>query len=857
MHEILVDVEHWLSQRPKWLQNAASRLVRTTKLSDKDIQELIELCKMEVDSDRTTKESTTLPLKDIFSKSDTKYLRLVSIGEVKGINALNPRKPLQFGSGQLTIVYGQNGSGKSSYVKLLKHVCGGREPGKLIGNVFQEEAVQKQECTIVYNDGAADHQIKWSSEQGTIEQLNSIQLYDTACANVYVNEENEVAYEPWLLTFFTELTDVCQKVGQALKEENDRIEIKPYNLPKEYQDTKVGAWLQKINNKTTSDDVVKNCSWSNTDEQLLNELKQLLGETNPIEKANKLNQIAKNAKSLIKKLQELIEKYSDGNISKILSEKNEMVVKKKAAEEDALKIFEGSSFEGIGTESWKLLWQHAREFSEKHAYPQFPFPYTGDDSKCVLCHQPLTDDAKQRFINFESYVKGALMKEAEVAEEHFKLSKMGLPEIPTDESIILHLNSIGLTDEIEIRKFIGLLTTLRKRKEAIDKVQNLEELIPFPEHTLTDSLSEIASTYEQQSSSLMSLVEQDNRNEISEKIKGLEARKWIAQQQQLITENIEKLKLRTKLEQSIRLTNTQALSTKKSELSDKLITAEYIKRFNQELKALGGNRLKVELVKSRAQRGHIFHKIQLKDCKLPVKAADVLSEGEFRIVSLAGFIADVEANPHNTPFIFDDPISSLDQDFEEATVERLVRLSEKRQVIVFTHRISLLTLLFEQAKKKNIESNIICLRSEVWGTGEPGELPIYVNKTERALNSLLNDRLSKAKKILNEEGREEYDVYVKGLCSDFRSLLERIIEYDLMSDVVHRFRREVNTKGKIHRLALIKQEDCRLFDEFMTKYSRYEHSQSMESPVDMPDPDEIKADMEKIKSWLEEFKSRS
>ncbi|MGG2201703.1 hypothetical protein [Paenibacillus validus] len=94
---------------------------------------------------------------------------------------------------------------------------------------------------------------------------------------------------------------------------------------------------------------------------------------------------------------------------------------------------------------------------------------------------------------------------------------MGLPEIPTDESIILHLNSIGLTDEIEIRKFIGLLTTLRKRKEAIDKVQNLEELIPFPEHTLTDSLSEIASTYEQQSSSLMSLVEQDNRKKFPKK----------------------------------------------------------------------------------------------------------------------------------------------------------------------------------------------------------------------------------------------------------------------------------------------------------------------------------------------------
>jgi hypothetical protein len=114
----------------------------------------------------------------------------------------------------------------------------------------------------------------------------------------------------------------------------------------------------------------------------------------------------------------------------------------------------------------------------------------------------------------------------------------------------------------------------------------------------------------------------------------------------------------------------------------------------------------------------------------------------------------------------------------------------------------------------------------------------------------------KAKKTLEETGKEEYELLAKGICSDFRILLERFIENDLLADVVQRFRRSVNTIGKIHKLANIKKEDCQLFDDFMTKYSKYEHSQSNELPVDLPLPDEFKEDMEKIKAWLDEFKKR-
>jgi len=109
----------------------------------------------------------------------------------------------------------------------------------------------------------------------------------------------------------------------------------------------------------------------------------------------------------------------------------------------------------------------------------------------------------------------------------------------------------------------------------------------------------------------------------------------------------------------------------------------------------------VELKKTRAEVGRVYHQIALRNAVRRVKTSDILSEGEFRIVSLAAFLADTEGRGAKTPFIFDDPISSLDQVYEEATAQRLVMLSKTRQVIVFTHRLSLLGLLDKVRRKGN------------------------------------------------------------------------------------------------------------------------------------------------------------
>ena len=190
-------------------------------------------------------------------------------------------------------------------------------------------------------------------------------------------------------------------------------------------------------------------------------------------------------------------------------------------------------------------------------------------------------------------------------------------------------------------------------------------------------------------------------------------------------------------------------------------------------------------------------------------------------------------------------------------MQRLVELSQERQVIIFTHRLSLLGLMQDYAKKAGIEPHVICVRQESWGAGEPGGTPFFAKKPEKALNSLLNERLAQARKLLQEHGQEVYEPIAKSICSDYRIILERMIECELLADVVQRYRRAVNTMGKINKLSRINDTDCKFFDDMMTKYSRYEHSQPGEAPVPLPNPDELQQDLEELRDWREGFRKRS
>ena len=246
----------------------------------------------------------------------------------------------------------------------------------------------------------------------------------------------------------------------------------------------------------------------------------------------------------------------------------------------------------------------------------------------------------------------------------------------------------------------------------------------------------------------------------------------------------------------------------------------------------------------------------------------VLSEGESRIVALSAFLADITGLGQPTPFVFDDPISSLDQGFEERVVTRLVDLAKDGQVIVFTHRLSMLTLIesaVDRLEKKAILEKVpvpVTLHVEALYrlgnvVGIAHQLNIRDSKPQKAVNRLLDEVIPQLQKLIDKPDVPGYQERAKSVCSDYRILVERCVEKILFNDVLQRFRRSVETKGRIGALAKINPADCAFIDDLMTRYSVFEHSQPDEFPAALPDFDVLASDVSELSKWIGEFEKRA
>lgn len=319
-----------------------------------------------------------------------------------------------------------------------------------------------------------------------------------------------------------------------------------------------------------------------------------------------------------------------------------------------------------------------------------------------------------------------------------------------------------------------------------------------------------------------------------------------------------RLKKLATIQAAVQLTLTSALTTKSNEIGETELSKGYCDRFNAEIRALGGGSLPVRMNHKATGKGIYSFYIELKDAISPVKNREILSEGEQRIVALAAFLADATGADRKLPIVFDDPISSLDQRYEEAVAKRLVELAEHRQVVVFTHRLSLMVLLRASAKQRQslelapVEVGVVSIGRDGPSTGMPATIDVFSLKPKAGFNQMVSS-IGAIKK---------YDAPVKAFalkaaCSNFRILVERSIEDDLCSGIINRYRREIQTLNKLKKLSAITPDDCTLIDSMMTKYSAFEHSQSMETPTWLPDPDELLKDVQTMLDWIKGFEERA
>jgi hypothetical protein len=227
---------------------------------------------------------------------------------------------------------------------------------------------------------------------------------------------------------------------------------------------------------------------------------------------------------------------------------------------------------------------------------------------------------------------------------------------------------------------------------------------------------------------------------------------------------------------------------------------------------------------------------------VPLKA--VLSKGEQRRLALAMFLAEMEVISDPSPLIFDDPVSSIDQEGRRHIARTLLKLSETRQVIAFTHDLSFIYELDRLASSQlPVCVQQLQRRGKTVGHVSP-DLPWRGLKAGQRVVTL-HEELAAARKLYDEGVEEDYEKVAIDFCRHLREAFERVVEEEVLGDVVTR-RNDTVRVLSLHKVTW-SEEICDLVKKGTDETSPWVHDQPLADGAVPPNPDELSEGLELFK----------
>ncbi|GAB4249844.1 MAG: AAA family ATPase [Vicingaceae bacterium] len=870
MNNIFTEIIDWVKSKPKFWQKAIYKLITQNSLNDYDIDELVEICKIEVGLIKKEVEEIDLDaLKSAFNSTTSHdKITISKIKDVRNIKALKEGEELEFNENGITVIYGDNGSGKSSYSGILKHVCKTRgnlpNLGKNIYNSRSDDIPQKADVEYKSNDMEVKT-IQW--EDGVINgfDLKVVDVFDTDSANHYITNEDEVAFLPTGLIILEKLAICCQKVEIKLNSELKTLNLKRYDYSHLLEpETEISKFLNNINYSTTLEDLREVSKFNDQDE--IN-LKKLEAELEKLKKIDPTKTIAENKKkierfnSLKNKYEKLEKNFSNEIIQKIekyLTEKNTLT---KAIDEITKNTFSDLPIEGIGNSTWKQLWESARKFIDE-IKGENTFPETNENAICPLCLQDLNDDAKKRFINFEKFVKQDIQDklnkvEAELSKIYSFYNNWDINFEPYN-STLKEVYDISEDFEEFHNTFIDEVRLLKENiLLAISKSDSNELKDAYIKVTLSNKVSNFIENIKKQNEEL---EKQQVEKEIIIKVKQIEelkARKNLKAHRPKIAREICRLRIMHLLQNAVSNCNTRSITLFSNNLSDKYVTIRLQNNFKEELKKLGFNYVDIK-PQTKGVRGKQYFYLQLgEDYNTSTGLKDILSEGEHRAISLATFFSELSIAEHNSSIVFDDPVSSLDHKWRNRIAKRITEEANKRQIIIFTHDITFLMMLQEHGDKKSVSLTINSLTRKRKETGIVAENPPWDALNVKKRIGFLKNELQRLDKISRNETEEKYKDEVKIFYGKLRETWERVVEELILNNTVTRFGRAIQTQ-RLKKVVDLTEDDYKIIDENMSKASIYftGHDTAGELIEEYPNIDEVHNDMNILDNYVKDLRKR-
>lgn len=855
------------SDLPEWQSDAVRRLLVQDTLTDDDRQDLLSMFKslhgLLLDGATPPKPQ---PLQKGMVSGAPKSKADVVLKAVKGLRSVNKipdGSALPFGHQGLTAIYGENGSGKSGYARVLKRACRARDnQERILPNVYGSAVPTPAKATFKLSISAgADQEIEWEAGKPSHETLTNITVFDSKCARVIVDEKNEATYLPYGAHVFEELVSLLNWMKQQI--EAGKPEPEPLQWPEITPSTTPGVFLASLTHETKEEKVEHAVAWTDDDADKLEELTRKLAEleaNDPVKQAAKTRSFKERVTSLKAYIDQRATALSDEALARIEEMLGALAEAHKAVELASQTTLPDEPLAGAGGTAWQILYNAAKDYSTKHAYPDNEFPVVSEDSRCVLCMQPLSEDAKQRLVRFKAFMEQAAKKRHEDAKRALAAAVESVEALRDKAAEDQHVNTVGEVkqrDEDTATVAESYLAAVKVRLEYFDKLTAGNETggLPLLSSSPSKALAKIIDALEKEAQGFEKAVDPAERDKLKNERADLLARKCFADNRSKILAFLGDLKTAHKYEQAYASTDTGAITRKGKNVVSEALTPQLKGAIQEELELLGANHLPLNLKPSGSQ-GETLHQLELKGAKpgRKISLTDVLSEGEQRVVALAGFLAEVGLGQHSCPIVLDDPVSSLDHRYRATIAARLVSESEKRQVLVFTHDIAFLLDLQEKAGEVggiHFTAQTVLQQNEAAGVPNEG-LPWHAMPVKGRLGHLR--RTLNEIKALHGVEQARYGKEAALLYALLRETWEAAIEEVVFNKTVVRHGSEVQTLRL--REVGVTTDQYKTIDVNMSKCSTWMagHDKSKKLDVHRPAPNELLADINTLNTFVRDCK---
>ena len=822
----------WVASLPKWQQKLSYILVENKKITEEQLEEIYEIFKIEMSLIKGDLSNHDIQERS-YEREESHNIRWRGVGNLHGVNKLKTGPILNVSDG-LTVVYGENGSGKSGYTRLLNNVFISRGDQEILHDIYSDNP----------EDVAADF---WFSVDETIEEYHfpekkdafpfkSIRNFDAKSASDDMNKESAIDFAPSELSFFDMLLSACGEIQRKLDEERNSKKIDNPTLKYFTNEGMALEQMTALSSKTDVNDLKEMFAVTEEGKKQFDEAKKekagliALDINRQISVINQVIDVLNKAVGKMNLVKQAISAESIERYNEQIDFLKKSVLLQKT---DGLSMLETEGIEALGTPEWRQFIDAAKKYYDAISL----------HDKCPLCGQQIVE--QDLIFKYWKYLESDAEKNYKFAYDALKNTKDGLEKMDltflVDSSIQeqwLLDNYRSETEEISL--------SFKKATEIINGLLGsldsnaLINLIEFDFPNIQGLISKIVER--------RNGLNQDSVNKRISECEKIE-REYIDKTKVLdliptITSYVEYLKWDSVAEKS--KIKTRGITTKQKELFEKYVTDDYLHAFEEECKKLNAN-FNVEIV-SRGSSGQTLKKLQIRG-KAPGK---VLSEGEQRAISIANFLTEARMDSRNVGIVLDDPVCSLDHKRRSLIVKRLLEEAKNRQVVIFTHEITFFMELKTEADKNGVIFEQETIRNYCNEPGDISPLIPWLGMTVKDRIGKLKNDLQDIVALYNSGDIDRYYYRAKEWCELLRESWERAVEEILFNDAIQRYNPCVQTQRL--KKAPFSQDLYTELEKGMTECSAWCHDQARAINGDIPTANDLKEYIDCFESYCRKYR---